>query len=112
MSQPTVDPRTLDRGECGVCGYIYEPEAGDGKGKILVGTPYDKLPVDWRCPNCRSPLTRFSRIGPRTGTLAGFEENAQFGLGVNTLNPQVKNLLIFGMLGLGLLLLMSFYFSG
>ncbi|WP_218082952.1 rubredoxin [Anthocerotibacter panamensis] len=112
MDGPTPDPKTLDRGECNVCGYIYEPVDGDPPRGIKSGTSYDSLPVTWHCPNCNAPLERFKRIGPRSGTLAGFEENASLGIGVNTLNPQVKNLLIFGVLALGFLFLMSFYFMG
>jgi len=108
----TSDPRSLERGECTVCGYIYEPVDGDKPRGIPLGTPFSDLPKSWKCPNCNNSLERFKPIGPRSGTLAGFEENASYGLGVNTLNPQVKNLLIFGVIALGFLFLMSVYFMG
>jgi len=85
---------------------------GDKARGIAAGTPFEAVPETWRCPSCNSPRVRFSRIGPRAGAQEGLEENVKFGLGVNTLNPQVKNLLIFGALGVGLLFLMSFYFVG
>ncbi|MEW6137685.1 MAG: rubredoxin [Thermodesulfobacteriota bacterium] len=34
------------------CGYIYNPEKGDKKGKIAKGTPFAQLPDDWKCPIC------------------------------------------------------------
>jgi len=106
------DPSRLERGECAVCGYIYEPMTGDKPRGIAAGTPFNELPAAWRCPSCNTPVTRFRAIAPRQGGFTGLEENVSFGLGVNTLNPQIKNILIFGGLGLGLLLLMSFYFVG
>jgi rubredoxin len=114
MSEPTddlkIDAARLERGECTVCGYIYEPVDGDRSRGVVAGTSLDDLPQDWRCPNCRASVTRFKRITPRVGSYTGLEENSKFGIGVNVLNPQLKNLLIFGGLLLGLLLLLSFYF--
>ena len=34
------------------CGYIYDPDRGDRKGKIPKGTAFNDLPDDWRCPVC------------------------------------------------------------
>jgi rubredoxin len=34
------------------CGYIYNPEKGDRKGKIPPGTEFEDLPDDWICPLC------------------------------------------------------------
>jgi rubredoxin len=34
------------------CGYIYDPQRGDKKGKISPGTPFEDLPEDWKCPLC------------------------------------------------------------
>jgi len=39
-----------DRYECSVCGYIYDPVAGDSKGGIPPGVSFDDLPADWVCP--------------------------------------------------------------
>jgi len=108
MSTRISDPAQLDRYECRTCGYIYEPT--DGAGKIPAGTPFSEVPDDWRCPICQSTKPRFKSIGPKVGTMAGFEENAGFGWGVNLLNPQAKNVLIFGALGVGFLLFMAVYF--
>ena len=31
------------------CGYIYNPDKGDRKGKIPPGTRFEDLPEDWKC---------------------------------------------------------------
>jgi len=35
---------------CSVCGYVYDPAAGDPDNGVKAGTPFDKLPGDWVCP--------------------------------------------------------------
>ena len=34
------------------CGYIYNPDKGDRKGKIKKGVLFQDLPDEWRCPIC------------------------------------------------------------
>jgi rubredoxin len=108
-SEPlVVDPRTLDCYECGACGYSYEPVKGDSAGKIAAGTDFKDLPQAWRCPVCGARQDRFSNIGP-VGNPSGFKENLGYGLGVNTMTPGQKNILIFGALGVFFLLFLSLY---
>ncbi len=108
MSTEAIDPTQLDCHECRSCGYVYEPAKGDDRRQIPAGTPFEALPVTWRCPVCGARAVQFSNIGP-AGTASGFRENLGFGLGVNTLTPAQKNLLIFGGLAIGFLLLLSLY---
>jgi rubredoxin len=35
---------------CNVCGYVYDPAAGDGG--VNPGTAFADLPGDWVCPVC------------------------------------------------------------
>jgi rubredoxin len=44
------------------CGYMYNPEKGDRKGKIPKGTPFDELPEDWKCPVCGASKKMFRLI--------------------------------------------------
>lgn len=37
---------------CTVCGYIYDPEAGDPDSGIAPGVPFEEIPDDWVCPVC------------------------------------------------------------
>ncbi len=34
------------------CGYIYDPDRGDKKGKIAANTAFADLPESWHCPIC------------------------------------------------------------
>jgi rubredoxin len=47
---------------CDVCGYIYDPKAGDADGGVAPGTPFDKLPADWVCPTCGATKENFSPV--------------------------------------------------
>jgi rubredoxin len=111
MSTETIETEALDRYECRACGYIYEPEKGDDKRNVAADTPFQDLPDGWRCPVCGAPRSAFDNIGP-IGTASGFKQNLKYGLGVNTLTPGQKNILIFGGLATGLLILLSFYGLG
>ena len=37
---------------CTVCGYVYDPEAGDPDSGIAPGTAFEDIPDDWVCPLC------------------------------------------------------------
>lgn len=42
----------MQKYECTVCGYVYDPEVGDPDSGIPAGTPFEDLPDDWVCPDC------------------------------------------------------------
>lgn len=47
------------------CGYIYDPNRGDRKGKIPKGTRFEDLPDDWICPICGASKKMFRPLaGP------------------------------------------------
>ena len=76
---------------------------------IAVGTAFaDVDALSFRCPVCRSKVAAFRDIGPRTKA-SGFEENLNFGFGVNRMTPGQKNVLIFGSLALGFAFFLSLY---
>ena len=37
---------------CTVCGYVYDPAAGDPDSGIAPGTPFEEIADDWVCPVC------------------------------------------------------------
>lgn len=37
---------------CTVCGYNYDPAAGDSDSGVDKNTPFENLPDDWVCPIC------------------------------------------------------------
>ncbi len=38
--------------KCLMCGYVYDPAAGDPDNGIAAGTSFEALPDDWTCPDC------------------------------------------------------------
>ena len=105
---PESDPRT-HRFECRSCGYVYDPDEGVKKVAIGAGTAFEDLdPAGFRCPVCRSRKPAFRDIGPSTKA-SGFEENLNFGIGVNRMTPGQKNVLIFGGLALAFAFFLSLY---
>jgi len=40
----------MDKYVCIVCGYVYDPAVGDPENNVPAGTPFEKLPEDWLCP--------------------------------------------------------------
>jgi len=44
---------------CQVCGYVYDPAAGDPDNGVPAGTPFEKLPEDWVCPVCGASKDQF-----------------------------------------------------
>lgn len=104
-----VDDPATHRFECLSCGFVYDPAEGVRKLAIAAGTPFLELdPVTFRCPVCRSKVGAFKDIGPRDKP-SGFEENLNFGLGVNRLTPGQKNVLIFGAFALAIAFFLSLY---
>lgn len=108
MSESATESKPLDRYECRVCGYVYEPTKGSSKGNIPAGTAFENLPEKWRCPVCGNLRNQFINVGSSEGP-SGFAENLGYGLGVNTMTSRQKSILIFGGLALAFLFFMSLY---
>lgn len=51
----------MDKWECAVCGYIYDPAAGDEEHGVKAGTPFEQLPDDWSCPVCGATKDQFEK---------------------------------------------------
>lgn len=104
-----VEDESDHRFECRSCGFVYDPAEGLCKLSIAPGTLFRDLdPVSFRCPVCRSRIAAFRDIGPRRKP-SGFEENLDFGVGVNRLTPGQKNVLIFGGFALAFAFFLSLY---
>ena len=64
MSFEAIDARATqddDRMECGVCWRVYAPAQGDEAWQVPPGTPFARLPEEWRCPGCDGARERFLR---------------------------------------------------
>jgi len=53
----------MDKYECSVCGYVYDPEMGDPDSGIKPGTSFEELPDDWVCPVCGASKDQFEKAG-------------------------------------------------
>ena len=42
----------MQKYECKVCGYIYNPAEGDPDSGIKPGTAFEDIPGTWECPLC------------------------------------------------------------
>lgn len=52
----------MQKYECAICGYIYDPAEGDPDNGVDPGTAFADLPEDWVCPLCGATKDDFSPI--------------------------------------------------
>jgi len=53
----------MDKYVCNVCGYVYDPKAGDPDNGVAPGTAFDDVPDDWTCPVCGAGKSDFEKEG-------------------------------------------------
>jgi len=51
----------MDKYVCDVCGYVYDPAKGDPDNGVPPGTPWEKVPDTWVCPECGASKDQFSK---------------------------------------------------
>ncbi len=51
----------MDKYVCTVCGYVYDPEAGEPDNGIEPGTSFESLPADYVCPECGATKDSFEK---------------------------------------------------
>jgi rubredoxin len=42
----------MEKFDCEICGYVYDPVKGDPDQGITPGTSFEDIPDDWTCPLC------------------------------------------------------------
>ena len=52
----------MEKYQCKICGYVYDPDLGDPFFGIKEGTPFENLPIDWLCPICGVGVDEFERM--------------------------------------------------
>lgn len=52
----------MDKYECTVCGYVYDPEKGDPENGVEAGTAFADIPADWVCPVCGVGKDQFEKV--------------------------------------------------
>lgn len=53
---------SMKKYKCLMCGYIYDPKAGDPENGVAPGTAFEDLPDDWVCPDCGVGKEEFEPI--------------------------------------------------
>jgi rubredoxin len=61
INSNTLMEDSMDKYVCTVCGYVYDPEAGDPDNGIEPGTTFEDLPDDWECPVCGASKDDFEK---------------------------------------------------
>jgi rubredoxin len=51
----------MDKYVCTLCGYVYDPEAGDPDNGVAPGTKWEDVPDDWECPVCGASKDDFEK---------------------------------------------------
>ena len=52
----------VDKYECNVCGYVYDPADGDPDAGVAPGTAFEDVSADWVCPVCGAGKDEFSKV--------------------------------------------------
>jgi len=47
--------------QCSACYFPYDEEAGRPEDGIPPGTPWEKVPDDWECPDCGNAKSGFMK---------------------------------------------------
>ena len=47
---------------CGICGFIYDEEAGLPEEGLAPGTRWEDIPDTWQCPDCDATKADFEMI--------------------------------------------------
>ncbi len=52
----------MQKYQCTICGYVYDPEEGDPDSGIAPGTAFEDIPEDWYCPVCGVTKSEFEEV--------------------------------------------------
>ena len=52
----------MQKYQCTICGYVYDPQDGDSDSGIAPGSPFEDLPGDWICPVCGVAKDEFEPV--------------------------------------------------
>jgi rubredoxin len=51
----------MQKWQCSVCGYLYDPKQGDPDNGVNPGTSFEDIPEDWVCPVCGASKDQFEK---------------------------------------------------
>ncbi len=61
-TKTTKGTTSMKKYKCLMCGYIYDPAAGDPDNGVEAGTAFADLPDDWVCPECGVGKDEFEAV--------------------------------------------------
>jgi rubredoxin len=62
LSKYAAKEEMMQKYQCTVCGYIYNPAEGDPDNGVKPGTKFEDIPDDWVCPLCGASKSEFEPI--------------------------------------------------
>ena len=52
----------MQKYQCTICGFVYDPEEGDPDSGIAPGTPFEDISEEWSCPVCGVSKADFEAV--------------------------------------------------
>jgi len=52
----------MQKWNCTICNYVYDPAVGDAANGVAPGTPFEEIPDGWVCPQCGMGKDMFEPI--------------------------------------------------
>ena len=52
----------MQKWQCTICGYVYDPIEGDRENGVAGGTPFEEIPDTWACPICGARKDSFEQV--------------------------------------------------
>jgi len=52
----------LKKYRCTICGYVYDPAAGDPDNGVEPNTSFEDVPSDWVCTVCGATKDQFEEV--------------------------------------------------
>jgi len=52
----------MEKYQCAICGWIYDPAKGDPEHGIEAGINFEDLADNWRCPVCGATKEDFMKL--------------------------------------------------
>lgn len=61
-THPNLRGAIMEKFECTMCEYTYDPAKGDPGRGIAPGTAFEDLPHNWTCPKCGAGKNLFTAV--------------------------------------------------
>lgn len=52
----------MDKYECDLCGWVYDPAEGHPESGVEPGTAWENVPADFLCPVCGAGKDDFTKL--------------------------------------------------